>query len=158
MKPTLAVLLGLSALGALALPLHARSLDETPLDQLTPTERLERRITPEVLVVRAATPAVVFIETNTPRVYRDFWGRTFSQNNKSSGSGVVLTTAQWERAGGCRRVGSRWARLTAHWNPTSTGGFAGAGPRKKGRSCSGNEHGGPSEPHQVGHCIPFEHP
>ena len=91
MKPSLAVLLGLTALGALVLPLSAAPQEETPLDQLTPTERLERRITPEVLVCRAATPAVVFIETNTPRTYRDFWGRTFSQNNKSSGSGVVLT-------------------------------------------------------------------
>lgn len=91
MKPTHAVLLGLATLGALALPLSAAAQDQTPLDQLTPTERLERRITPEVLVCRAATPAVVFIETNTPRTYRDFWGRTFLHNNKSSGSGVVLT-------------------------------------------------------------------
>jgi serine protease Do len=78
-------------LGLLPLALPAAAQDITPLDQLTPGERLQRRITPEVLVVRAATPAVVFIETETPRLYRDFWGRTFSQNNRSSGSGVVLT-------------------------------------------------------------------
>ncbi len=90
MKPTLAVLFGLTTLGALALPLSAAAQSETPLDQLTPTERLERRITPEVLVCRAATPAVVFIETNTPRTYQAS-GRLFSRNNKSSGSGVVLT-------------------------------------------------------------------
>jgi serine protease Do len=84
------LLAGLAGLLPLALPAAAQ--DVTPLDQLTPAERLARRITPEVLVVRAATPAVVFIETETPRLYRDFWGRTFSRNNRSSGSGVVLTT------------------------------------------------------------------
>jgi S1-C subfamily serine protease len=76
-----------------ALPLGAQSfLDETPLDQLTGAQRVERRITPEVLVVRAVTPAVVFIETDTQRVMRDFWGQLRRFKGNSSGSGVVLTS------------------------------------------------------------------
>jgi serine protease Do len=76
-----------------ALPLAGQSfLDETPLDHLTPEQRIERRVTPEVLVVRDATPAVVFIETDTQRVVSDFWGRQRRMQGNSSGSGVVLTT------------------------------------------------------------------
>jgi len=72
---------------------HAQELaSDTPLDQLTPSQRLSRRITPEVLVVQAATPAVVFIETDTPVVHRDIWGRAFRQNLPGSGSGVVLSS------------------------------------------------------------------
>ena len=75
------------------MPLVAQTFpDDTPLDHLTPEQRIERRVTPEVLVVREATPAVVFIQTDTVRVSRHWTGRMLSQPGKSSGSGVVLTT------------------------------------------------------------------
>ena len=85
--------LAASALRLCAVPLVAQTFpDETPLDHLTPEQRIERRVTPEVLVVREATPAVVFIQTDTVRVSRHWTGRMLSQPGKSSGSGVVLTT------------------------------------------------------------------
>lgn len=61
--------------------------------QPTPQELFERRITPEVQVVAAATPAVVFIQTDTKTRVRDYWGRPFARDGKSSGSGVVLSAS-----------------------------------------------------------------
>ena len=90
MRNTIAAI-ALLATASLALPLSAQGFEDSPLDQLTATERLERRITPEVLAVRAATPAVVYIQTDTQRLVRDWWGIR-PRSGKSSGSGVVLTT------------------------------------------------------------------
>jgi len=58
----------------------------------TPQDRAayERRLTPIVQVVQAARPAVVYIETNVPVVGRDVFGTLFRQNQRSSGSGVVI--------------------------------------------------------------------
>jgi serine protease Do len=85
-------LLLLFVLPALATVGFAWQYDGTPLDELTPEQRLSRRITPEVEVVRAATPAVVFIQTNTKRRTRNFFGQIYDMNGQSSGSGVVLSS------------------------------------------------------------------
>jgi serine protease Do len=58
----------------------------TPQDQ----EAFTRRLTPIVKVVQAARPAVVYIETNVPVVSQDWYGTIFRQNQRSSGSGVVI--------------------------------------------------------------------
>ncbi len=90
-RPT--ALRALSALLLLA-PLAAAQLGEAANHQQpTPQELFERRITPEVQVVAAATPAVVFIQTDTKTRVRDFWGRSFARDGKSSGSGVVLSSS-----------------------------------------------------------------
>ncbi len=93
MKPTLAALAGLVLL-LFALPASAQiTLEETPLDQLTTRERMQRRATPEVLVVRAATPSVVYIQTDTEKRVQDWWGRIGTRPGRSSGSGVVLSAS-----------------------------------------------------------------
>jgi len=82
--------LGLLALLALASPLAAQAGDGG-IGELSPEQKLARRVTPEVLVVREATPAVVYIQTDTQRLVRDWWG-VRPRQGRSSGSGVVLTS------------------------------------------------------------------
>lgn len=89
--PAAAPLLGLLALATIALPLTAQSGTVADPGELTPAERLERRVTPEVLVVQQVTPAVVYIQTDTQRLVRNWLG-VQPRMGKSSGSGVVLTS------------------------------------------------------------------
>ncbi|MFT7485108.1 MAG: serine protease Do [Candidatus Paceibacteria bacterium] len=92
MNPNMIALTGL-ALCLLSIPSEAQSTaGQSSLDQLTPNERRQRRESPEVLVVRAATPSVVYIQTGTEHKVQDWWGRVRTQEGRSSGSGVVLTT------------------------------------------------------------------
>ena len=62
------------------------------LSELTPAEKLERRITPEVLVVEKARPAVVYVTTQSFQEVREpFWGQLVGHSPVTgSGSGVVI--------------------------------------------------------------------
>jgi len=74
-------------MSALLLALLPQLNAAPPADQ----ETYLRRITPTVQVVSAARPAVVYIQTNVPSVVGwDFFGRAVTQNQQSSGSGVVI--------------------------------------------------------------------
>ncbi|MFT7671049.1 MAG: serine protease Do [Planctomycetota bacterium] len=86
-------LLALASLATLgtAQSITAGSSAELPLEGLSKSEKLERRITPEVLAVRFARPAVVYIQTDTQTMVREWWG-VRPRRGSSSGSGVVLTT------------------------------------------------------------------
>ncbi len=86
MKPIAAALLGL-----VLCSYFTTASAQNPLSQLTAAERKARRETPEVLVVRQATASVVYIQTNKEQLVQDRFGWVRRQNNRSSGSGVVLT-------------------------------------------------------------------
>ena len=51
---------------------------------------LQRRITPVVEVIQASRPAVVYIRSNVPSAMKDFFGRLYTSNAETSGSGVVI--------------------------------------------------------------------
>lgn len=62
------------------------------LSELTPAQRLERRVTPEVLVVEKARPAVVYVTTQSFQEVREpIWGQLVGRSPVTgSGSGVVI--------------------------------------------------------------------
>lgn len=73
-------------------PLPRESDLDRVLDELSPAQRLERRVTPEVLVVEKARPAVVFVTTRSYQDVREpIWGQLVGRNPVTgSGSGVVI--------------------------------------------------------------------